>query len=64
MEWSLALVTPLATRIGYDRAAAIAYQAFKERKTVRQVVLEQGILTPEEAAALLDPKSMLGAGGG
>ena len=61
IEWSLALVTPLATRIGYDRAAAIAYQAFKERKTVRQVVLEQKLLPPEEVDRLFDPKGMSGA---
>jgi fumarate hydratase class II len=48
IEWSLALVTPLATRIGYDRAAQIAYQAFREGKTVRQVALEQKVLPPEE----------------
>jgi fumarate hydratase class II len=60
IEWSLALVTPLAIRIGYDRAAAIAYQAFKEHKTVRQVLLEQKVLSPAEIEAVLDPRSMLG----
>ena len=60
IEWSLALVTPLATRIGYDRAARIAYQAFREGKTVRQVALEQKVLSPEEIEAALDPRAMLG----
>jgi fumarate hydratase class II len=60
IEWSLALVTPLANRLGYDKAAAIAYQAFKEKKTVRQVLLEQKVLSPEEIEKLLDPRSMLG----
>ncbi len=60
IEWSLALVTPLATRIGYDRAAQIAYQAFREGKTVRQVALEQKVLKPEEIEAVLDPRAMLG----
>jgi fumarate hydratase class II len=60
IEWSLALVTPLATRIGYDRAARIAYQAFREGKTVRQVALEQKVLKPEEIEAALDPRAMLG----
>jgi fumarate hydratase class II len=59
IEWSLALVTPLATRIGYDRAAQIAYRAFKEGKTVRQVALEQKVLSPAEIEAALDPRSML-----
>jgi len=60
IEWSLALVTPLATRIGYDRAARIAYQAYREGKTVRQVALEQKVLPPGEIEAVLDPRTMLG----
>ena len=62
IEWSLALVTPLATRIGYDRAAQIAYRAFKEGKTVRQVALEEKVLSPAEIEAALDPRSMLEPG--
>jgi fumarate hydratase class II len=60
VEWSMALVTPLALKIGYDRAAEVAYKAYKENKTVRQVVVEEGILTEEEAREILDPKKMLG----
>ncbi len=60
VEWSMALVTPLALKIGYDRAAQVAYKAYKEGKTVRQVVVEEGILTEEEASKVLDPRSMLG----
>ena len=60
VQWSLALVTPLATRIGYDKAAEIAYQAYTEGKTVYQVVTESGLLSPEEVEAVLDPRSMIG----
>ena len=59
VEWSLALVTPLATRIGYDRAAEIAYRAYREKKTVRQVVTESGLLSPQEVESILDPRSMV-----
>jgi fumarate hydratase class II len=59
VEWSLALVTPLATRIGYDKAAEIAYRAFKEQKTVRQVVTESGLLDAQEVKDVLDPQSMV-----
>jgi fumarate hydratase class II len=38
----------------------VAYKAYKENKTVRQVVVEEGILTEEEAREILDPKKMLG----
>lgn len=60
VEWSMALVTPLALKIGYDRAAEVSYKAYRENKTVRQVVVEEGILTEEEAREILDPKKMLG----
>jgi len=63
VEWSLALVTPLATRIGYDKAAEIAYQAYKEKKTVRQLLGESGLLPQEEVDKVLDPKSMIGEQG-
>jgi len=59
IEWSLALVTPLAGRLGYDRAARIAHQAYREGKTVRQVLLEQKILEPAELDAVLDPAAMI-----
>ncbi|HUV06595.1 MAG TPA: class II fumarate hydratase, partial [Spirochaetia bacterium] len=59
VEWSLALVTPLATRIGYDRAAALAYRAFRERRSVREVAREEKVLPEEELERLLDPKRMI-----
>ncbi|MCF6191781.1 MAG: class II fumarate hydratase [Candidatus Hydrothermae bacterium] len=62
VEWSMALVTPLALKIGYDQAAQIAYEAYKTGKKVRDLVVEKGILTPEEAEKVLDPRNMLGPG--
>jgi fumarate hydratase class II len=63
IEWSLALVTPLATRIGYDRAAALAYRAFREKRTVREVALDEKVLAAEELERLLDPATMTGGAG-
>ena len=60
VERSLALVTPLALNIGYDKAAALAKQALAENKTVRQLVTEQGLLSPTELEAVLDPRGMAG----
>ena len=60
VEWSMALVTPLAVKIGYDKAAEIAYKAFKTHRTVRDVVIEDGILSEEEAEEILSPEKMLG----
>jgi fumarate hydratase class II len=41
-ESSPSIVTPLNRYLGYEEAAAIAKQSLKERKTIRQVVLERG----------------------
>ncbi len=62
VEWSLANATPLAPRIGYDRAAQVAHRAWREGRTVRAVVLEEGLLSAEEAEEILDPRRMLGPG--
>jgi fumarate hydratase class II len=60
VEWSLALATPLAVRLGYDKAAELAHEALKEKKTIRELVSEKGIFTEEELEKLLDPHNMLG----
>jgi fumarate hydratase class II len=41
-ESSPSIVTPLNRYLGYEEAASIAKQALKERKTIRQVVVERG----------------------
>ncbi len=60
LDWSLALVTPLATEIGYDQAAKLAYQAYREKRRIREVVLESGVLPEARLDELLDPTTMLG----
>jgi len=59
---SLALATPLAARIGYDAAAALALRAWREGRTVREVAEAEGVVTAAEAAELFDPRNMLGPG--
>ena len=59
VSWSLALVTPLATRIGYDRAAELAHEAYKSKRSVKEVALEKGVLPEKELNELLDPFRML-----
>ena len=58
IEGSLAMCTSLAPLIGYDKAAAIAKEAFRTGKTVRQVAQEQGSLSDAELDKALDPMSM------
>ena len=57
-EKSLSMCTSLAPKIGYDKAAAVAKQAFKEDKTVRQVVLEGGYMDAKKVEEVLDLEAM------
>jgi fumarate hydratase class II len=59
IEKSLALATALTPKIGYDEAARIAKKAYDQRKTIRQVVEEDGILSKEELKRWLDARSMI-----
>ncbi len=58
IEKSLAMVTALSPRIGYEAAAKIAQEAQRSGCTVREVALEQKILSAEELDKLLNPWSM------
>jgi len=58
IEDSLAMCTSLAPAIGYDKAAAIAKEAFDTGRTVRDVAKAQGVLSDAELEKILDPMSM------
>lgn len=47
LEYSSALATALIHHIGYDKGCEIAQKAQKERKTVRQVAMEENVLDEE-----------------
>ncbi|MEW1954640.1 class II fumarate hydratase [Terrabacter sp. NPDC080008] len=62
-EGSPSIVTPLNRYIGYEAAAAVVKQAVKERRTIREVVIDQGHvaqgrLTEEQLDDALDVLSM------
>ena len=59
IEKSLALATALTPKVGYDEAARIAKKAYAQRKTIRQVVDEEGGLPKDELERWLDPQSMI-----
>ena len=58
IEKSMAMVTSLAPVIGYDKAASIAKEAHVSGRTVRQVALEQEVLSVEDLDRLLDAMGM------
>ncbi|VVM05209.1 class II fumarate hydratase [Methylacidimicrobium tartarophylax] len=62
VERSLMLVTALTPRLGYDRSAKIAQQAYREHKTIREVCVSDGHLSAQEFDALVRPEEMVGDG--
>ena len=61
-ESSSALATALSPHIGYEEAAAVVRQSAAEGKTLRQVVLERGLLRPGEVDRVLDVEAMTRGG--
>ncbi len=60
VENGLMLATALAPEIGYDNAANLSKQAYKEGKTIREVARETTDLSEEDLDRLLDAKQMTG----
>jgi fumarate hydratase class II len=58
VEKSLSMVTSLNPLIGYETAAALAKEAFKTGKTIRQLCEEQQILPADVLRKALDPWRM------
>ena len=62
VENSVGIVTTLATVVGYQRAADIAKKALEQNRPVRDIILEEKLLDPDEVNRILDPVSMTGLG--
>jgi len=52
------IATVLNPIIGYDRTAEVVKRALKEKKTVKEVVVEMGYLSVDEAERVLDIEKM------
>lgn len=52
------LITALNSEIGYDRAAEIAKQAWREQRPILDVAIEQTDLSREQLQELLDPQNL------
>jgi fumarate hydratase, class II len=63
VELSMAMVTSLAPKIGYDRAAEIAKESARTGKTVREICREMKVLQENELEGALDPAAMTQPGG-
>ena len=59
LENSLMLVTALAPKIGYDKAAIIAKLALKNGTTLKLEALKSGLIDEKEYDKIVDPKKMI-----
>jgi len=59
VERSLALATGLVSYLGYDRAAAIAHEAWEKGLTIREVCRQKGVLSEAELEKALDVRRMV-----
>jgi fumarate hydratase class II len=55
-ESSPSIVTPLNSAIGYEEAAKVAKEALKERKTIRQTVVDRGLINDKLSEEELDKR--------
>ncbi|HEY5890881.1 MAG TPA: class II fumarate hydratase [Acidimicrobiia bacterium] len=62
VEKNAIVVTALNPHIGYDNGAKIAKEAVATGRSVRELVLEAGLMTAEELDAALDLKAMTEGG--
>lgn len=62
LEKNVIVVTALNPHIGYDAGARVAKRAFAEGRTVREIVLEEGLMGEAELDAALDLEAMTRGG--
>ena len=60
MQSSLMLVTALSPHIGYDRAAAVAHEAHRSGKTLKEAAVGMGVVTAEDFDRWVKPEAMVG----
>jgi fumarate hydratase class II len=63
LERNPSISTALNARLGYDQAAEVAKEAVRQGRSVREVVLELGLVPEEELDRILEVRSMTEGGG-
>ena len=59
IDRSIGIVTALCPYIGYTESARIAKMALKENRNVRDVLIEENVISPEKLNEILDPAKMI-----
>jgi len=58
VEGSIGLVTAVVPALGYEAASDIAKEALSTNRSVREIILERGLLSAEDLDRLLSPEAM------
>lgn len=58
VENSVGVITAINPHVGYEVSSQIAKEAISTGRAVREIVLEKGVLSPEELDRILDPFEM------
>ena len=58
VENSIGIITAICPYVGYETAANVAKEALKTNRSVRELILEKGLLTETQLQTILDPFTM------
>jgi aspartate ammonia-lyase len=58
VEGSTASLTAMVEMFGYERTQALAARANAENKSVREIILEERLLTPEQFDQIISPENV------
>ena len=58
LDRSVGIVTALLPHVGYENASALAKEAYSTGRSIREIILEKGMLTEEEINHILSPAEM------
>lgn len=59
IENSIGIITALCPYIGYTKASKLAKKALRENKNIREIVLQENILSENELDKILNPLNMI-----
>lgn len=59
LDRCIGIVTALCPYIGYTKASKLAKQALRENRNIRDIVIEENIMSEEEIDKVLDPSNMI-----
>ncbi|GAE06088.1 aspartate ammonia-lyase [Paenibacillus sp. JCM 10914] len=62
VDTSFGIITALNPHLGYDVASRLVKEAQKTGRSIREIILEQGLLTEEQILVILDPYNMTSPG--